>query len=81
MDNRIFYTCRSCGARRKLEKVGRTMGYQCSVCGGGTMLPSATRDKGGNTKRAVPHQGKPNRSKVAGKRGRRKTSIKNVSPK
>jgi hypothetical protein len=45
------------------------------------MLPSATRDKGGNTKRAVPHQGKPNRSKVAGKRGRRKTSIKKVSPK
>jgi DNA-directed RNA polymerase subunit RPC12/RpoP len=80
MDNKIFYTCRSCGKRRKLEKVG-PMGYQCPECKGGAMLPSSTRDKGENTKRVVAGQGKPNRRKIAGKGGRRKTSIKKAPPK
>lgn len=79
MDNRIFYTCRNCGAWRKLDKVGLP-GQQCPVCRGGTMYPSATGKRVG-IKRPVSYQGKPNGHKVAGKGGRRKTSIKKVSPK
>jgi uncharacterized Zn finger protein len=81
MDNRIFYTCRSCGKRKKLEKLGRSMGYQCPECKGGTMYPSSTRDKSENTKRVVAGHGKPNRRKIAGKGGRRKISIKKMPPK
>jgi DNA-directed RNA polymerase subunit RPC12/RpoP len=79
MDNRIFYTCRSCGKWRKLEKVG-PQGHQCPECRGGTMYPPSD-PKGGNKKIAIPHQGKPNRRKVAGKGGRRKTWVKKVAHK
>jgi hypothetical protein len=75
----VWYCCQK-GHKAKLEKA-TVLAHSCEECGN-PMTPTDTRGKGGNTKRhPVPYQGKPNRSKPAGKKGRRKPPLKKISHK